>query len=52
MDQSGVDAGLVHFLQQFLGREFFNLAVRPGRRHYRLRPDVNLRVDDLHGGTP
>jgi hypothetical protein len=48
MDQGGVDAGLVHLFQRLLRRECGHLAVQAGRRGHGLRPDVDLRVDDLH----
>src|ERR1700761_1742827 len=49
MDQRRIDAGLVHLGQELLGRELIDLAMRSCRLHHRLRPDMHLRIDDLHG---
>ena len=49
MNDGGIDAGLIHFPEQFIGGELRNLAVQAGGRHHYLRPDMHLRVDDLHG---
>jgi hypothetical protein len=48
MDQRGIDAGLVHLLQCLFGREALDLAMQARGRRHGLRPDMDLRVDDLH----
>ncbi len=52
VDQRGIDASLIHLPQDFLGRELCDLAMQAGSGCHGLRPDVNLRVDDLHGIIP
>jgi hypothetical protein len=51
MDHGRVDAGLVHLVQQVLGRVDLDLPVggrawRPGA------PDVDLRIDNVHRLPP
>ena len=48
MDRGGIDAGLGHLRQQLLGGVRRDLAMAAARRDGGLRPDVDLRVDDLH----
>ena len=50
MEHGRVDPTLAHLLQAILGAVAGDLPVLPGRRA--LRPDMDLRVDDQHGGPP
>ena len=51
VDDRGVDARLVHLGQQIVGGVGLDLAVVRVRGLV-VGPDVNLRVDDQHGGAP
>ncbi len=52
MIQAGIDTCFGHLRQQLLGREARNLAMAAARRNDGLRPEMNLRVDDLHLEAP